>query len=580
MSAGAGPGDADPAARRSGRRRRVLGIAVTAAALLVIVGAGAAVTLTQQDHGNDTADLSGSSPRLTAAKSSVAAVANVTPPVAAAKCSAPTTFRYSGTLSAATPGTVRYQWVYSSGKPGPVQTVRFTQAGHQLVTGQTVAARTTSGGWGEIKVISPVAENSGKASYRLLCGGGSAGGVTVTAAITPAAMIADCVPAPPDFAATGSIQADKAEAVTYYWAQSDGVNTAPATLTFHHPGTLAVEPLAIAPPHASGAGEAVLVVTKPVTAASSPAAYTLTCKALVTPGSPSAPATGPSSPASSAPSPGSAGPLSVGVGTMRPDAVYGVPWTGVATVTGGKGPYTWSVTGLPPGLTATANDATLTISGSPTALGTYSLGFSAKDSSSPTLTGTASFEYLTVQDQGIAVTVKGPSTATVGQPYSATVTATGGDGTFIWDTTSSMVLGLTCTVQGGTLTISGTPQLISVGEDTVAGTVSDNASPPQVLNWSLPITTSPAPLAITGSAPTIATVGQPYLATLTATGGYGSYGWIVFRLAPGLTSTVNGATLTISGTPTTAGSYQVGISANVTSGRLFGGWTSPLDVSP
>jgi hypothetical protein len=385
---------------------------------------------------------------------------------------------------------------------------------------------------------------------------------------------------PPDFAATGSIQADKAEAVTYYWAQSDGVNTAPATLTFHHPGTLAVEPLAIAPLRASGAGEAVLVVTNPVTAASSPAAYTLTCKTRVTSGSPSAPATAPSSPASSAPSPSSTGPLSVDVGTMRPDAVYGEPWTGVATVTGGKGPYTWLVTGLPPGLTATANDATLTIGGSPSALGTFSLGFSVKDSSSPALTGTNSFQYLTVQDQGIAVTVNGPSTATVGQPYSATVTATGGDGTFIWDTTS-MDLGLTWTVHGGTLTISGTPQLTSVGEDTVGGTVSDNGSPPQVLQWSLPITTRPAPLAITGSAPTVATVGQPYLATLTATGGYGSFGWTVFRLAPGLTSTVNGATLIISGTPTTAGSYQVGISVNVTSGPLpTAGWTSPLDISP
>ena len=555
-----------------GRKRRVLGIAaIAAAAVLVIGGVATAVTLKQQDRGNDTASLSGSSPQLMAVKPSFTAVANVTPPVAAARCTTPTTFGYSGTLSATMPGTVRYQWVYSSGKPGPVRTVRFTRAGHQLVAGQTVAARTASGGWGEIKVISPVAKTSGKATYRLLCGGSSVGGVTVTAAVTPAARTARCVPAPPDFAAAGSIRAAKATAVTYYWAQSDGVNSAPATLTFHRPGTLAVKPLAIAPPGTSGTGEAVLVVTSPVTAASRPAGYTLTCKTPVTtPGSPTAPAKASSSPASSTPSPGSSSTLFMDIGTMRPSAVYGEPWTGIATVSGGKGPYTWSVTGLPPGLTATANYGTLTISGSPAALGVFSLGFSVKDSSSPALTATNSFDDFPVTDQAVAVSVNGPATATRGQSYSATVTATGGDGTFIWDTTS-MVEGLTWTVNGGTLTISGTPQ--SLGEYTAGGTVSDDGSPPQVLHWSLPITTNAAPLAITGSAPSVAEVGQPYLATLTATGGNGSFGWTPVSLAPGLTGTANGATLTISGTPTTAGSYQVDVlvssGTQPTAGRTF-----------
>jgi hypothetical protein len=40
-----------------------------------------------------------------------------------------------------------------------------------------------------------------------------------------------------------------------------------------------VKPLAITPAQASGGGDAVLVITSPVTVASSPAADTLTCKA-------------------------------------------------------------------------------------------------------------------------------------------------------------------------------------------------------------------------------------------------------------------------------------------------------------
>ena len=36
--------------------------------------------------------------------------------------------------------------------------------------------------------------------------------------------------------------------MTYYWAQSDGQDSAPATLTFTGPGTMAVPALAITPP--------------------------------------------------------------------------------------------------------------------------------------------------------------------------------------------------------------------------------------------------------------------------------------------------------------------------------------------
>ena len=46
------------------------------------------------------------------------AVANVTPPVAASKCTTPTSFAYTGTLTATAQGTVKYQWVYSPGSPG------------------------------------------------------------------------------------------------------------------------------------------------------------------------------------------------------------------------------------------------------------------------------------------------------------------------------------------------------------------------------------------------------------------------------------------------------------------------------
>jgi eukaryotic-like serine/threonine-protein kinase len=544
--------------RAAGRGRRLLGIVAAAVAAVAVIGGVAAAVTMQPGHGAGSGNGSGS-PRLVAVAPSYTAAANVTPPVSAGTCARPAAFSFSGTLSATTAGTVTYRWVYSSGKPGPETTVRFSGPGHQAVTGQTVAARSAGTGWAELTVLSPVPRTSNKAAYRRLCGGSSAGGISVTAAVTPSARTASCAPAPPGFTAAGSIRAAKAERVTYYWARSDGQASAPATLTFSQAGTLAVTPLTIAPPAASGAGEAVLVVTSPVTVASAPAAYTLTCKAPAaapggTPGAPAASATAtpaasasgspgepaassgpsgsasptapaptsPTSPASpTSPSPAgpttpgsSSGHLAIDSSRMALDAAEGSPYSSTVTAAGGTGPYSWSVPGLPPGLTASPDGASLTISGVPTVAGPFNFTMSVSDSSSPALTATHVVLFY-VSLPPLRITVNAPATATIGQPYSATVTATGGDGNYSWQTTRN-AQGLTVTAQGATLTISGSPVVGGVGTE-VGGTVNDGESPAQIENWVITTTFIAAPSTISGSTPA-ATVGQPYTATLTASG--------------------------------------------------------------
>lgn len=355
---------------RGGRYKAV--VLVAAAAVVVIGGVAAAVRLTANSHVTGTQ--SGSSSRVVSVTSSFRAVTSVTPPVAVSKCTSPAEFTYSGTLSATAPGTMKYEWVYSSGKPGPVQTVSFPGAGHKTVTGGTVRSRRAGGGWGEIKMISPVAQTSNKAAYKLLCGDRSVGGITATAAITPAARTVSCGTAPPAVTVTitGAIETSRAEKVTYYWAQSDGTDSAPVTLTFTRPGTQAVEPLTVTPPGAPGSGTAVLVVTSPVTTASSPATYTLTCTAPAS--QPTASQTAPPAPSGTVPATrsapggtsGTSPPMSIAVNAPA-TAPLGQPYSGTVTVTGGDGDYTWSaVSDLPQGLTATADGATLTISGTPT----------------------------------------------------------------------------------------------------------------------------------------------------------------------------------------------------------------------
>ena len=75
----------------------------------------------------------------------------------------------------------------------------------------------------------------------------------------------------------------------------------------------------------------------------------------------------------------------------------------------------------------------------------------------PQLTGTTSFT-LTVDSAAVSpLVISGYLTgAVVDQAYSATVIATGGDGTYNWAVTG-LPAGLTATASGGTLTVSGTP---------------------------------------------------------------------------------------------------------------------------
>ena len=283
------------------KRRAVILVGATAAAALVAL---AAVALPA---------MSGKAQLTSLTSAATAAQVIVSPPVAASNCATQTTFTYSGTVTAVEAGTLTYQWLYSSGKPGPVQTLNFTAAGNRQVRGGTVTTSKAGAGWAELKVLSAIPKTSNKATYRLLCTTANSG-ITLTAAVQPKAQtMSSCAAAPPKLTATGSITTKKAESVTYYWALADGQNSAMRTLTFKAAGTKTLAALKIAPRALPASGEAVLVVTKPVAAASKPAKYTVSCTVPVsiTPGSPAlvtspattSKATSSRSPVKSSPSP-------------------------------------------------------------------------------------------------------------------------------------------------------------------------------------------------------------------------------------------------------------------------------------
>jgi eukaryotic-like serine/threonine-protein kinase len=614
-----------------GRKRKALAVAAIGTAAVVVVGS-VATALTLKEKGNHKSSVNSSS-QVATIMPSFKAVANATPPVAASKCVTPSSFTYSGTLMATAPGTLKYQWVYSSGKPGPVQTVSFTSAGHKTVSGETVTTKKAGGGWAELKVVSPVKLTSNKASYKLLCNKG-ASQIGASASVQVPASTTTCPATPPKLTATGSISDTKAGTVTYYWALSDGTNSAPATLTFIAPGTMAVTPLTITPPSDPGSGQAVLVVTSPMAAASNPATYTLKCKAApplsltattsVSPasqtlksctdavptftfsgtisdnkpgtvsyhwklpsgngaaqtlnfakagsatvsttfkptsttasGSGSIVITSPGSTTSNA----AAFTLTCGAALALTNnapttATVGTAYSGTVTVSGGKGTYTWAaVTGLPAGLKATASGATLTISGTPTAAGSFTIPLSVRDSATPQGSGATSLT-LTVGEPPMTITNNAPGTATINTAYSGTVTVSGGNGTYTWGTVTGLPTGLTATASGATLTISGTPAS-TAKTSTATVTVSDTESTPQSKSTTVTITVSAPPVTITTASLPNGTQRVVYSASLSATGGTGTATWTASGLPSGLS--ISGATIT--GTPATSGSFSVTVTA-------------------
>ena len=514
--------------RNRRRRRRMLAVtAIAAVPVLAIAAIAGAVVVSGKDH---QASLSA------VMTAPFKAVANVTPPVVVSKCSTATAFTYSGELTAAAAGKVSYQWVYSTGKQGAVQTVSFTAPGQMKVTGTTVKTMTPGSGWGAIKLISPVAQTSAKASYQLVCSG-AVEGINAVAVVKPVAATSTCATGPESFTATGTITASKAEKITYLWWTSGGQDSAPATLTFTGPGTQTVQPLTFTPPAGTSSGQAALVVQHPVSVASSSAAYTVGCQGpSVQPSAAASPAT------TTLTSCTAAAPTITFTGTIGDSKAGTVTyhWQ-LPSGTGPTETLTFAQAGTEAVAKATYKPASDTASGSGTIVVTSPGAISSN---------AAAFKVTCASPLSVS-TAGAPTTATIGKAYSGTVTVTGGKTPYTWSATG-LPTGLTMSTGGA---ISGTPT--TAGSYTVTVSVKDSSSPAETAKATLTITVSVTPLAITTSAPATATVGTAYSGTVAATGGTSPFTWSATGLPPGLTMSTGGA---ISGTPTTAGSYTVTVS--------------------
>ncbi len=241
--------------------------------------------------------------------------------------------------------------------------------------------------------------------------------------------------------------------------------------------------------------------------------------------------------------PGGSDPVIVTAGAL-PDGTVGSPYAASpVSASGGVAPYTYAASGLPAGLSI--NASTGAISGTPTASGSYTPTFTVTDA-----VGTSGSAGGSVTIAPAPVAVADQSVAgTVGTALSRQVVATGGTGSYSWSRTSgSLPPGLTFSAGG---LLSGTPT--TSGTYVFGATATSGASS---ATGTVTVTIAAAPVAFV----TAATLPQgkartAYSTTISVTGGTPGYTWVRTSgsLPAGLSISYNGATATISGTPTKQG---------------------------
>ncbi len=235
-----------------------------------------------------------------------------------------------------------------------------------------------------------------------------------------------------------------------------------------------------------------------------------------------------------------------------PQGITNQTYSATVQAIGGKPPYTWTVQGLPSGLTATPNASTtaLIISGLPVA-SNGPVSFQVTDSGGSSAQSTTRILNLIIVSPLTAVPQTFTTTQGFAYPPSATLTATGGIPPYTWTFGSGALDGLSLSSNGSFIGIPG-----QSGTFPFTASVTDSSVPTQSASGPYTLQVDPLPSIAITTLPS-GTVGLNYgPVQFTVTGGTSPFTWSVLPSTPlpsGMNFSSGGA---LSGTPTASGTFN------------------------
>ena len=246
-----------------------------------------------------------------------------------------------------------------------------------------------------------------------------------------------------------------------------------------------------------------------------------------------------------------------------PNGNQGTPYSQNLSVSSGLAPYSgWTVSaGVPPtGVTLSGSAGSATLSGIPSAPGTFNFTISVNDSSNPPQTASEAYTVVMGAPLALSITTTSLPNGSFNTAYSTTVSATGGIApyTFSLDGASNpLPAGLnpisTSSNQG---VISGTPTTAGTFTNIIVD-VTDTLSAVAQHTFTLTITAPALVIAPNTSSLPNGTQGNAYTTAITASGGVPPYTFSLdaASAAPpaGLGFSSTSSQATISGTPTATG---------------------------
>ncbi|WP_263408473.1 beta strand repeat-containing protein [Terriglobus tenax] len=231
-------------------------------------------------------------------------------------------------------------------------------------------------------------------------------------------------------------------------------------------------------------------------------------------------------------------------------ATVGSAYAGIIGVSGGTAPYTCSLaSGSVPGLTL----SNCTLTGTPTTAGTYSLSVRATDAATPANSITSTVAVTVNAAPAVTLTLSSPSAGTVGSAYAGIIGVSGGTAPYTCSLASGSVPGLSLS----NCTLTGRPT--TAGTYSLSVRATDAATPANSTTGTIAVTVRAAAVNLTLTAPTAtATVGTAYTGTIGVAGGTAPY---ACALASGSVPGLALSNCTLTGTPTTAGTYSLSVRA-------------------